>query len=115
MEERQSPLYRMQAEMCKALAHPARLEIIDLIADKELAVSQLLEVMNLAKANLSQHLGVLRRAGILADRREGVKVYYPLSHPQLAEACRLVRETLVRQLFQAGELARKSGLRRTMP
>jgi ArsR family transcriptional regulator len=58
-------LYEMQANICHALSHPLRLYILDLLSSEEMSSSQLLEVLEIPKANLSQHLSVLKEAGIL--------------------------------------------------
>ena len=58
-------LYEMQADICYALSHPIRLYILDLVASKEMSSSELLEELEIPKANLSQHLSVLKEAGIL--------------------------------------------------
>ena len=72
-------LYRMQAEIAKVLASAIRLRVLDVIGNRELAFGALVDDLGVTKANLSQHLAVLRRAGVAAVRREGQHVYY--RHP----------------------------------
>lgn len=71
-------LYVQFAEIAKALAHPHRLEIIELLAQGERSVEALAERARLSVANASQHLRQMRRAGLLTSRREGKHVFYSL-------------------------------------
>jgi len=57
-------LYEMQAELCKTLSNPKRLEILDILKDRnEISVNDLAEILEIPKANTSQHLAVLRQSG----------------------------------------------------
>ena len=76
----------MKADICQALANPKRLQIINLLKEGELSVGAMVNAMGVAKANLSQHLSVMRQKGILATRREGTTIYYRLAIPQITEA-----------------------------
>ena len=87
-------IYEMQAEICLALAHPVRLEILDLISDGEKNSSQLLEILHIPKANLSQHLSVLKDAGLIKSRRESQFQYFQIAIPQIKDACSLVKKVL---------------------
>jgi ArsR family transcriptional regulator len=87
-------IYEMQAEICAALANPVRLRILDLLAEKESTATDLNIVLGLPKSNLSQHLMVLKRAGILRVRNEGLFQYLSLSLPEIKQACLLVRRVL---------------------
>ncbi|MCK5236982.1 MAG: winged helix-turn-helix transcriptional regulator [Deltaproteobacteria bacterium] len=87
-------LYKIQAEICKTLANPKRLEIINALKDGEKCVSELVEMLKIPKANLSQHLSLLKSNGIVASRREGVNIYYHISSPKIIKACALMKEVL---------------------
>ncbi|MGZ3788512.1 MAG: ArsR/SmtB family transcription factor [Bacteriovorax sp.] len=87
-------LYEMQADICYALSHPVRLYILDLLANEEMSSSQLLEALEIPKANLSQHLSVLKDAGILKTRKEGSFQMLSLAIPKIKDACQLVRGIL---------------------
>lgn len=91
-------LYRMQADIAKALAHPVRLRILDLIGDREVPYGVLLDDAGVSKANLSQHLAVLRRAGVVSVRRDGVYVHYRLRFPEIKGLCSAMRDILARHL-----------------
>ena len=93
-------IYELQAEICAALASPLRLEILDLIAEGEKTSSDLLEVLDIPKANLSQHLSVLKGAGILTSRKEGLYVFMSLSIPKIKDACSMVRTVLIDKMEQ---------------
>lgn len=97
-ETQMSALYEMQAEICSALASPVRLHILDLLANQEMTVGELLEVLKIPKANLSQHLSVLKDAGILSARKEGLYQYMSLSIPKIKEACSLVKSVLAEKI-----------------
>ncbi len=91
-------IFEMQAEVCKTLTNPKRLEIIHALKDGEKNVTELVEILGIPKANVSQHLSVMKKMGILKSRREGVNIYYSISNPKVIEACNLMREVLTEQL-----------------
>jgi ArsR family transcriptional regulator len=92
--------YDQYAQVCQCLANSKRLEIISLLKDKELSVSDLLKRTGLLKANLSQHLGVLRSRGVVKTRKAGLAVYYSIANKKLIKACQLMREVFVEQANQ---------------
>ncbi|HXN07683.1 MAG TPA: metalloregulator ArsR/SmtB family transcription factor [Nitrospiria bacterium] len=94
-------IYEMQAEICRSLAHPVRLQILDILFEGERNSRDLQEVLDIPKANLSQHLSVLKEAGLIETRREGLFQYLSVSIPQIQEACLLVKKVLGEKL--AGE------------
>lgn len=91
-------LYEMQANICYALSHPIRLYILDLLANEEMSSSQLLLKLEIPKANLSQHLSVLKDAGILKSRKLGTFQLLSLAIPKIKDACQLVRGILADRL-----------------
>lgn len=90
-------LYEMQSEICKTLTNPKRIEILNTLKDKEKTVTELVEALGASKANVSQHLAVMRHKGILATRRDGVNIYYRVSNPKVIQACALMKEVLFEQ------------------
>ena len=96
----------LQAEICQTLANPKRLMILHLLKDGEMAAGEMVKATGMAKANLSQHLAVLRQKGILAARRDGVVVYYRLALPRITEACGIMRDILLDSLREREDLAR---------
>ncbi len=99
-------IYSYHAEMCKVFSHPKRLELINVLREKEMSVSELCERLGLAPANLSQHLAMMRQRHILVSRKEGNMVYYQVANPRLLEAFDLLREILFEQIRQDAALIR---------
>ena len=94
----------MQAELCKSLADPKRLMIIHILRDGSSSVNELANALGLKQSNTSQHLGVLRKAGIVATQRTGNTVHYRLAAPQIALACDLVRQVIAEKLGRNQDL-----------
>lgn len=84
--------YEKNAEIYKFLANPKRLEILNLLKNRELAVEKIVEIVKAPKANVSQHLALLRHARLVTVRRNGVNAYYRISDPRIVEPCRILRD-----------------------
>lgn len=104
--DRVDRLYDLHAAICKALANPWRLRIVEELGERESTVSQLVELLGITKSNVSQHLGIMREKGVVDHRREGGYVFYRLSNPKVLQACRLMREVLLERLEGAVRLSR---------
>jgi DNA-binding transcriptional ArsR family regulator len=89
-ETTREEILKMQAELCKSLADPKRLQVIQELRGGEKAVSELAGILGLKQSNTSQHLAVLRRVGVILPRKEGNTVYYRLADNKIAEACDIV-------------------------
>ena len=100
-------IYKLHADVCKALGNPLRIQIIDLLQDRELCFSDILEITGGLKSSLSQHLSVMVNKGILHQRKEGLNVYFKLSSPKVAKACALMREVLIDYLKTQKEILEK--------
>lgn len=100
-------VYRLQAETCKALAHPLRIEVIDLLQNGELCFSDILERTGGLKSNLSQHLSIMVDAGVLKVRKDSRCNYFSLSSPKVAKACSLMKEVLIRNLTVQHQLLKQ--------
>ena len=100
-------LFELQSDVCKTMANPKRMEIIYLLKGGEMNSGELTAALGLAKANVSQHLSVLRNAGIVRSRREGVNVFYSISNSKILKACALMREVMVEMMEESGELLKK--------
>lgn len=94
-------VYEMQASLCKAFANPARLHMLDLLAKNERTVSELQEALGITAANASQHLSILKAAGVVSTRRNGKQTICSLSMPQVKTACEMIRDVL-RARVQSG-------------
>jgi DNA-binding transcriptional ArsR family regulator len=87
-------IFERQARICKAFAHPGRLQILDLLGRGERGISELQDSLGISKTSLSQHLSVLKSAGVVATRREGKQIYCSLAMPEVKQACQLIRKVL---------------------
>ncbi len=88
-------IFELHSQLLKALSHPKRLEIIHLVRDQELPVNDIHTMLDLPQANISQHLMILRDAGVVTTRREGKQIYYSLSDKKIIKASDLLREVLI--------------------
>jgi ArsR family transcriptional regulator len=100
-------LYEMHADVCKALAHAIRIEIIDILKDKELSFGEIVDKTGVLKSNLSQHISVMVQKGILDQRKKGLHVYYKLSTPRVYEAFYMMREVLKERILKQEKLLKK--------
>jgi DNA-binding transcriptional ArsR family regulator len=83
-------VFELAAELFGVLATPMRLRILSALCDQEKSVSQLLSEIETTQPNLSQHLNVLYRTGVLAKRKEGTQVIYRVQSEQAVTLCRTV-------------------------
>ena len=105
VDEGKIEILKLQAELCKSLANPIRLHIIQELRGGEKTVSELSQVLGLKQSNTSQHIATLRRIGVISPRKEGTTVYYKLANPKIAEACDLVHEVITEQLRTSQRLS----------
>ena len=87
-------LHQVKAEFFKVLGHPARIRVLELLAERDRTVSELLPVVGVEASNLSQQLGVLRRAGVVLATKEGNTVSYSLASPVIGELLTVARRAL---------------------
>jgi DNA-binding transcriptional ArsR family regulator len=95
----------LQAEVLKTLASPRRLEIIHRLAEGPCEVGRLADDIGASQPNVSQHLAVLRAAGIVEAERDGREVRYRLADPDVMVACNVMRGVLQRRLTRLGLLS----------
>ena len=91
-------IYKIHAEMCKVFSNPTRLEILDLLRDKELSVTELIKKTKLSQANISQHLSIMKSKGIVISNRKGKNIYYKLTNPKIIKAFDIIKEVLAERL-----------------
>lgn len=84
--------YERNAEIYKLFSSPKRLEILNILKLKSLSVEQLRQILKLPKANLSQHLALLRRARLVTVRQKGQQRFYQISDPRIVEPCRILHD-----------------------
>ncbi len=95
----------LQASLLRSLASPNRLRILHLLAERPREVNELSDSLGLGQAATSQHLGAMRRAGLVESIRDGRVRRYQVVDPQILAACGLMRSVLVRRLSHLGDLA----------
>jgi ArsR family transcriptional regulator, virulence genes transcriptional regulator len=95
--------YRLHAEICKVLTDPKRLMLLEALRDGERTVGELADSLGITLPNASQHLGVMRGAGLVEGRREGPVVRYRLAEPAILEACDIVGGIVRRRLARHTE------------
>src|SRR3972149_11902545 len=97
-------IFALEEEVFKVVANQKRLEIIQLLKHKELSVTEMVNMLGIRQANLSQHLSLLRQSNLLEVRKDGQKVYYRLADRKIAKAVDLVFNFLAsRQRFNASD------------
>jgi ArsR family transcriptional regulator, virulence genes transcriptional regulator len=99
-------VFELQADICQTLANSKRLQIVHLLKDGEVSVSEMVKIMGLPKANVSQHLSIMRQNGLIISRREGTTIYYHLASSKITEACSIMREVLLTLLAGQETLSR---------
>jgi len=90
-------VYERQAVICKAFANPTRLHLIEMLTRGERWASELQQGLGISKANLSQHLAILRSAGVVATRREGKQLHCGIAMPEVKQATTMLRNMLKAQ------------------
>lgn len=98
------PLYQAKAEFFKTLGHPARIRILELLSERDHAVHELLESIDIEPSNLSQQLAVLRRTSLVESHRRGSEVVYSVSVPEVRDLLLAARSILSGVLAHQGEL-----------
>ena len=88
------PIYTLKAEFFKTLGHPARIRILELLAEREHSVTELLPERGLESSHLSQQLAVLRRGGMVVARKQGNNVIYSMASGDMAELLLVARKVL---------------------
>ena len=99
-------IFQMHAEVCKSMANPTRLKIMNLLREGEKPVEELKRRLGLNKVNLSQHLAVLRQRKIVTARKAGLNVYYSVANQKMIKACDILREVLFEQIQKDERLIR---------
>lgn len=99
-------LYEVKARIVRILAHPRRLEIVELLGGREWTVTEIADAVHLSQSGTSQHLAALRRVGIVEVRRDGAFMYYRLADQTIGAACRRMNDAVVAVLTREQQIAR---------
>jgi ArsR family transcriptional regulator, zinc-responsive transcriptional repressor len=95
----------LQAQVLKILASPRRLDILHRLADGPLEVGRLAQATGASQPNISQHLSVMRAAGIVEAERDGREIRYRLVDPEVLVACAVMRRVLERRVDRLARVA----------
>jgi ArsR family transcriptional regulator len=98
------PLYQAKAEFFRTLGHPARIRILELLSERDLAVHELLDQIEIEPSNLSQQLAILRHAGLVEQHRIGGEVRYAISVQEVRDLLFAARRILVGLIEDRGRL-----------
>lgn len=100
----QQPIADLKARLFRALAHPARIRILEVLVEGEHSVGELQPLVGLESSHLSQQLAVLRHAGVVTTRREGTSVVYAIRDDDLATLLAVAKRMLIRSLTESQDL-----------
>ena len=101
------PLYEAKADFFRTLGHPARIRILELLCDREHAVHELREVIEIESSNLSHQLAVLRRTGLVSQARRDGQVLYTIAAPEIRDLLMAARAILLAVISDRDELKRE--------
>ena len=99
------PIHELQAEICRTLSHPARIAMLHMLAEEPREVGRLAGELGISQPNASQHLAVMRSAGLVEAERDGPRTVYRLTDPGVIGACDLMAQVMRRRLARFAELS----------
>jgi len=100
----QETLRNYKANIFRALSHPTRIAILEVLRDRELSARTIQEKLGLEQANLSQHLAILRSHQIVVNRKDGNQVFYSIRNPMLVEVLDIMRRYFQASLADAVQM-----------
>jgi ArsR family transcriptional regulator len=98
------PISELKAELFKALAHPGRIRILEVLSDGERSVGEMQPLVGIELSHLSQQLAVLRRARLVTSRKEGSTVFYAVKDELVVELLRAAKALLIHTLSETSDL-----------
>lgn len=98
-----APIHQVKAEFFKTLGHPARIRVLEVLREGERTVGQLVPEVGIEASHLSQQLAVLRRAGLVQNRKEGATVVYSVADPAIFELLEVAKRILTSSLLHSRE------------
>ncbi len=104
-------IFERKSEILKALAQPTRLRIIELLRDGERCVCEMIPILGEEQANTSKHLSILRQAGIVEYRKEGVSSYYRIKNKKIFKIIDTVEDIVKSELLNSARLAEEMGIK----
>ncbi len=103
------PIHQVKAEFFRTLGHPSRVRVLELLKDGEMTVGDLQAELGIDSSGTSQHLGAMRRQGILEARKAGTSVYYSVRDPRVFQMLESARQVIGSHLEQANALLGELG------
>jgi ArsR family transcriptional regulator len=97
-------VFERQSRICKAFANPIRLYILHQLGKQDFSVAELQQMLGISVPNISQHLAILKSAGVIVTRRKGKRVFCSLPIPEVKQACNLIHNVLRRQIRDSHNL-----------
>ena len=107
MNKAQRQLYALKVEIIKAAAHPIRLAVIDCLRDGERCVCEITKDVGAERSNVSRHLALMTRAGLLTNRKDGLMVFYKLRMPCILDFLSCVDKCLIKSLKDSSAMLKK--------
>lgn len=98
------PISVIKAELFKALGHPARIRVLEVLCEGERSVGEMQPLVGIELSHLSQQLAVLRRAGVVAARKDGSTVFYAIKDPAVVELLGVAKRLLINSLTETRDL-----------
>ena len=98
------PISEIKAELFRALAHPVRVRVLELLAEQEHSVGEMAPLVGAELSHLSQQLAVLRRAGLVTTRKDGSTVYYAIRDRELTKLLASAKRLLINSLTESLDL-----------
>jgi len=98
------PIHRVKADFFRTLGHPVRVRVLELLRGGELTVGELQAELEIDSSGASQHLGAMRRQGLLESRRDGTSVYYRVRDPRIFQLLETARQVIGSHLEEAHAL-----------
>jgi Predicted transcriptional regulators len=95
------PISEIKADLFRALAHPARIRVLEVLADGERSVGEMQPLVGIEASHLSQQLGVLRRAGLVTTRKVGSSVFYAIRDAELVQLLASAKRVLINSLAES--------------
>ncbi|GAB6100094.1 metalloregulator ArsR/SmtB family transcription factor [Halanaerocella petrolearia] len=102
-----SLISKLKSDLFKALAHPTRIKVIELLTEGELCVCHIYEELDQSQSNISQHLSKLKQNQLVKSRKDGLKVYYSLKDEQIIDILDLAKDILLDQINETREVLTK--------
>jgi DNA-binding transcriptional ArsR family regulator len=90
-------IFDIQAEFCKAMGNATRLQIMHILRELPMTVSEIMQELNQNQSTVSRQLSILRSVGVVAGHRRGNEMVYQLANEKISEVCDLVRTVLIEQ------------------